>query len=123
MRIELHVSGGFAGLRLGGAIETSELDPELARRVEDCLEPAKLAELAAKDRDAVVVDAQQFEIRLVPPSGSPHSFELAEQGLDDETLDVLDALRLEITRREMARHKDAARRGDPRRGKGARRNP
>lgn len=108
MKIELNVSGGLAGLRLRGAIETADLDPELARRAEFCLQPAKLEDAASRG-GASIPDAQQIDVGVTPDSGgATRSFELAEQNLDDETLDVLDALRYEITRREVGRRRAGA---------------
>lgn len=99
MRIEVQVAGGVTGVQMGGAEDTETLEPGLAEQVESNLAPERLTE--RRDRPAAgPVDLRQFTV-----VSRGRRFELDEADLDDEQVEVLDALLAEFATRRRVQHR------------------
>lgn len=99
MRIEVHVAGGVAGVRMGGSEDTETLELGLAEQVESCLAPERLNEHPQTD----VAGQVQADLRQFTVVSGGRRFELNEADLDDEQVEVLDALLAEIAARRRGR--------------------
>lgn len=104
MKLALQCSGGFAGLRLSGELDTADLPEELARRVEEHLTPEKLrAATAAPALGSMSMpDVRQYHLSLIPEDedGEVETHVVDDMCAEGEILDVIDALMAEITRRK-----------------------
>jgi hypothetical protein len=94
MRVTVHRSGGLAGLRVGGTIETADLDDELAARAEAALEPQRLEAAAAEPEEPGAADQHVYDV--TPESGATYS---VGGGGQSDVPAVLDELVNEIIRR------------------------
>lgn len=97
MKIHLDVSGGIAGLRLAGELDTAELPEDLARRCAEELVPERLTAAADEPSTPGAADVETIGLRLGDSPGE--AYRLSPTALDDDTLDLLDALRLELTKK------------------------
>lgn len=89
----MRVSGGVAGLSLGGTLDTVSLPAELATRTQTALSTRRLTR--AGDSDAAEYpDQRQWTVTT-----DGRRFELVESQLDEQQLEVLDALLAEVVRR------------------------
>lgn len=93
MRVDVQVSGGVTGVRMGGALDTATLDPELADQVETALAPGRLAS-ASERASRTMPDQRQWTVTV-----EDRQFELADSQLDDDQVAALDALVAETVRR------------------------
>jgi hypothetical protein len=95
MKVTVHRTGGFGGLRVGGTVDSEDLPSQLARRVEERLRPDSLA-AAERHHDAIeAVDDFTYEVDV--ESGS-RTYEIAGAS-SNETAAVLGELVNEIMRR------------------------
>jgi len=106
MKLHLACSGGFAGLRIEGSLDTAELSEELKRRVEQAFHPEKLAAASAA-ADPRMADGQQYELTVEGEEGGARQHRLDDSALSDELCEVLDELRGEIVRRKRAAPKES----------------
>lgn len=103
MKLRLEITGGLGGFRLEGQLDTGELDPELAREVEEVLTAERL-EAAAPQAPGGMADAQQYVLTLLPDDehGEARRYVVDDACPVPEVLDVLDQLRFEIVRAKAA---------------------
>jgi hypothetical protein len=109
MKIFLRCAGGIGNVRVEGQVDTSDLDHDLAQRVERVLSPAQLTGIVASKSAArstpsgpFMADAQEVELAIHSATAEPQKYQLNEAELSDEVLEVLDELRYEITRQKAA---------------------
>ncbi|HEY8525871.1 MAG TPA: protealysin inhibitor emfourin [Acidimicrobiales bacterium] len=94
MRVPLEVSGGIAGLRLSGEVDTDALPPDERARVEAALDPGRLAQAAATTREGPPApDERAWRVTL-----GGETFEVAESRLEPDQLGALDALTTALVR-------------------------
>jgi len=109
MKILLKTSGGFANLRIDGVLDTDQLPPELAERIERGLASDALRDAATLD-NPVLADGTVYELTILPETegGERRHFVIDDAAVADEILDVLDAILHEIIRRrrDPARSRD-----------------
>lgn len=105
MKVFLRSAGGIGNVRTEGQVDTADLQEDLAQRVEKVLAPEELDHMVAPQRSSrsmpsslSMADIQEVEISVQTATAAPRSYQLNEADLPDEVLDVLDALRYEITR-------------------------
>lgn len=104
MKIVLKGSGGLGGLRLEGEIDTADLPPELARRVERYLSSENLRSVAPAAPSMAMPDVQRYEVRLLPDrdDGAIEDHVVDDLCPQGEILDVIDDLMTEVRRRSRA---------------------
>jgi hypothetical protein len=91
-------SGGFAGLRLEGELDTEALDRPLAAQVQERLRAERLREIAAAGPSRAV-DSMQYEITL-DVGRAERRFSIDEAAAPGEIVETLQALVREIVRRK-----------------------
>lgn len=104
MKILLKTSGGFANLRLDGELDTGQLPPELAARIESGLTSDALRD-AATLANPELADGTVYELTILPETadGERRHFVIDDAAVADEILDILDEILHEIVRRRRDR--------------------
>ena len=105
MKVVVRSEGGFAGLRLGGAIDTAELPEDLARQAETLLRPVALEAMAADPQTPSmpsIPDAQRYELHVEGEDGRMHRFLLDQTTAPEDVMQLLHDLHAEIVRRRIA---------------------
>lgn len=102
MKVLLRKTGGVAGLRLQGEIDLEELPAELKARSKAVLQPEALKAAQAKPQNARMVDAQHYEVSLIPDDASApvDTYAFSEAQDAPEVLEVLDAVMHEVIKRK-----------------------
>jgi hypothetical protein len=92
MRIEFERSGGFAGLRLSGRVDTSELPAEQACPLEELVAAAQFWDLPGEiqgDRR----EADRFEyVVTVVAEDRRHTVQVGESAMSEEMRALIDAV-------------------------------
>ena len=103
MKLSLKTSGGFANLRIEGVLDTSELPPELARRIEDGLRSDALREAAA-GANPQMADGTVYELTILPETadGEVRRYTIDDAAVEEEMLEILDEILHEVVRRRRA---------------------
>lgn len=98
MRIVVHRAGGVAGMRIGGEIDTAELDADLAGRAERLLAspPALPAPGSAPPGSA---DLPDYEISGADAAGQPVHLRFSDAGGPSEAVAVAEELLRAIIRK------------------------
>ncbi len=92
MKATIYRSGGIGGLRIGGTVETDQLNADLAARAAAALQPGTLGAAAAAPPAPGSADQYDYEVTL----GSGDTYNLEGSG---GTVAVLDELVNEIISR------------------------
>lgn len=100
MKATIHRSGGVAGLRLGGTIDTDDLPGELAGRAQEALQPERLAAAAQHEADPGAADLHSYEVTLPEQGGT---YTVTGSPGAGETAAILDQLVNECVRRRRGR--------------------
>ena len=88
MRIWFERSGGFAGLRLEGSLDTSSLPEKQAKHLAELLERSHFFDLPLKLKSASGADRFSYKLTVETPSGS-HSVEAGEAAVPPELRPLL----------------------------------
>lgn len=102
MKVVVRSEGGFAGLRVGGQVDTAELSPEMAERVKTLLRPVALEAMAADTASPSMPDAQRYEVQVEGEEGRMQRFLLDQTTASEEVMQLLHDLHAEIVRRRIA---------------------
>lgn len=94
MKLSIRTSGGFGNIRIQGRLDTDELDPSLAARVQSTLSPQRLDSLPPP-AGGPEVDTVQYEIDL-DTEGGVRRYLLDEASIPREMQEVLQALVHEV---------------------------
>lgn len=97
MIIEITSSGGFAGLAAAGIdkrFDPSSQPPELAQTYCTAFDPEQLGKIAAESEGLEGIGADMITYRIVVTGedGEPRVFELREDQLPPEMLDLIDEM-------------------------------
>ncbi len=108
MKIHLSSSGGFANLRLEGAIDTADLPKELAARAEKAL-GAKALAAAGRPENRDMADGEIYELTVLPEDeeGEVRKHRISRAAADPELMELLGEVMAEITRRKAEARKKA----------------
>ncbi len=104
MKIVVRSEGGFAGLRLGGEVDTAALPSAMAERAESMLRPLALEAMVAAGDPATppMPDAQRYEVHVEGEEGRMHRFLLDQTTAPEDVMQLLHDLHAEIVRRRIA---------------------
>jgi hypothetical protein len=102
MRVIVRSEGGFAGLRVGGEVDTAELSPEMAEQVKTLLRPVALETMAADPSAPSMPDAQRYEVHIEGEDHRMHRFLLDQTTAPEDVMQLLHDLHAEIMRRRIA---------------------
>ena len=92
MKISLVRSGGFAGMRQEVSVDTSDLDPSVARRFRELVESADLPR-HSEPTIRVKNDPDRFRYTLtVEDLGRQHSITFEEHRVPDSVRPLIDAV-------------------------------
>ncbi len=91
MRIWFERSGGFAGRRLRGSLDSSSLPETQARHLTELLERSHFFDLPLKLESASGADRFSYKLTVETPSGS-HTVEAGEAAIPPELRPLLDWL-------------------------------
>lgn len=94
MIIEVSTSGGFAGIPAAGISKTIDLDAlSIERRREICavFHPETLLAQAKGALNEGVADLSMYQITISDDDGAPQVFNLREDQLSAEMLDLIDS--------------------------------
>ncbi len=92
VRIDVVRSGGFAGMTMRSAVDTAELPPEQAARLEQAIERIDFAELQrAPSASASKVDRFQYDL-IITDDDRRQQLSTGEEELPPELRQLLDEL-------------------------------
>ena len=94
MQIHLKCTGG-QGITLEGKLDTKDLPDDLADRANKTLNAKKLKDTTKAPKNAFMVDAQQYELTIIPEEArisSPARFQFDESQADPDILELMDEL-------------------------------
>ena len=108
MKVVVRSEGGFAGLRLGGAVDTAELPDSLAQQADAMLRPLALEAMVAAGEPAAppMPDAQRYEVHVEGAGGRMHRFLLDQTTAPEDVMQLLHDLHAEIVRRRIAERRE-----------------
>ena len=101
MKLFLRSSGGIANIQIQGEIDTDDLPPDIAKRVEDLLNPSKLKNKAGPE-NPYFADGQQISVRIQSEEDSVQ-LELDESTANPELFALCRELMGIIVRRKAGR--------------------
>lgn len=102
MKIFVKRSGGFANIRIQGELDTSELPPDLAQKVDRLIKPSTLNKVGKKN--PFMADGQQISIGFRSSDKEPYQeYEIDESSADPELYDVCNELANQVVQNSLTR--------------------
>ena len=95
MLIEISTSGGFGGLEAAGihkSVDMKTLAEPARSEICKAFDPKKLKAIAGRTSHAGAADGMTYKIVVVDDKETRHEFNVAEDALPAEMLDMIDGL-------------------------------